>query len=111
MITMDPLEANVREVIVGRGPATSFSCANTGYPATSTVWYFNGIEIDSSFVGIVIDNTMLTIANPQVSHSGVYQCFVSNTVSEDNAAWLLEVRAPGNIIQYVIPLLCLFVYV
>ena len=98
MIMMDPLETNVREVIVGRGPATTFSCANTGYPETSTAWYFNGVIIDSSFVGIVFDDTMLTIANPQVSHSGVYQCFVSNTVSEDNAAWLLEVRAPGNII-------------
>ncbi len=41
--------------------------------------------------------TMLAIADPQVSHSGVYQRFFSNTVSEDNAAWLLEVRAPGNI--------------
>ncbi|XP_064396758.1 hemicentin-1-like isoform X3 [Halichondria panicea] len=95
MITMDPSDA--REVIVGSSPAmpTSFSCANTGYPVTSTVWYFNGDVIDSSFVGIVFDDTMLTIANPQVSHSGVYQCFVSNTVSEDNAAWLLEVRAPA----------------
>ncbi|XP_064396459.1 hemicentin-1-like [Halichondria panicea] len=93
VITVDP--SNTREVIVGRGPATTFSCANTGYPATSTVWYFNGDVIDSSFVGIVFDDTMLTIANPQVSHSGVYQCFVSNTVSEDNAAWLLEVRAPA----------------
>ncbi|XP_064396883.1 hemicentin-1-like [Halichondria panicea] len=95
VITMDPSEVNIREVIVGQGPATTFSCANTGYPATSTVWYFNGDVIDSSFVGIVFDATMLTIANPQVSHSGVYQCFVSNTVSEDNAAWLLEARAPA----------------
>ncbi len=96
MITVDP--TNVREVIVGApNPATTFSCANTGFPVTSTVWYFNGDKIDSSFVGIVFDNTMLAIADPQVSHSGVYQCFVSNTVSEDNAAWLLEVRAPGNI--------------
>ncbi len=101
VITMDPSEVNIREVIVGQGPATTFSCANTGYPATSTVWYFNGDVIDSSFVGIVFDATMLTIANPQVSHSGVYQCFVSNTVSEDNAAWLLEVRAPGNIYHYL----------
>ncbi len=102
VIMKDPLETNVREVIVGRGPATTFSCANTGYPVTSTVWYFNGDVIDSSFVGIVIDDTTLTIANPQVSHSGVYQCFVSNTVSEDNAAWLLEVRAPGNYVLYLL---------
>ena len=95
-ITVD--HSNTREVTVGApNSATTFSCANTGYPATSTVWYFNGDKIDSSFVGIVFDNTMLAIADPQVSHSGVYQCFVSNTVSEDNAAWLLEVRAPGNI--------------
>ncbi|XP_064396514.1 hemicentin-1-like [Halichondria panicea] len=94
MIMMDPLDS--REVIVGSSSAmpTSFSCANTGFPAPSTVWYFNGDRVDSSFVGIVFDDTMLTIENPQVSHSGVYQCFVSNIVSEDNAAWLLEVRAP-----------------
>ncbi len=103
MITVDP--SNVREVIVGSpNPATTFSCANTGYPATSTVWYFNGDKIDSSFIGIEFDNTMLAIADPQVSHSGVYQCFVSNTVSEDNAAWLLEVRAPGNICH------CMFMF-
>ncbi len=107
VITMVP--SNTREVIVGApNPATTFSCANTGYPVTSTVWYFNGVKIDSSFVGIVFDNTMLAIADPQVSHSGVYQCFVSNAVSEDNAAWLLEVRAPGNIIM---PLLCLHIHI
>ncbi len=108
MITVVP--SNVREVIVGApNPATTFSCANTGYPATSTVWYFNGVKIDSSFTGIVFDNTMLAIADPQVSHSGVYQCFVSNAVSEDNAAWLLEVRAPGNI--YAIAFVCMFIFI
>ena len=45
--------------------------------------------------GVNIINSTLIIPTPQVSHSGIYQCIVSNEFGDDQAAWLLEIREPS----------------
>ncbi len=87
-----------RNVVVGRSSdqPQRFSCANTGSPETSIEWFFNGAQIDSSLTAIRFDGDDLIIDDPQLTESGLYQCFVRNDVSEDSASWLLEVREPGQ---------------
>ena len=83
-----------REVIVGGGIET-FTCATTGTPAPTLEWFING-QPAASTPGVTISGDTLTLATPQVSHSGVYQCFASNEVSEARASWAVEVREPGE---------------
>lgn len=85
-----------RDAVVGGGMLT-FSCPNTGSPTPTLKWFFNGQTL-SSGSGVNIVDSSLTIAAPQVSNSGVYQCFVENSVSDEIASWVLEVREPGEVI-------------
>ena len=85
-----------REHLVGE-ENLMYTCEFEGFPLPSISFYFNGvcITVDSTNGIIIVGNT-LTIPSPQVSHSGVYQCIVSNEFGDDQAAWLLEIRQPSE---------------
>ena len=85
-----------RKYFVGEENLT-YTCEFEGFPLPSIVFYFNGDCISAGGTsGINIINNTLTIPSPQVSHSGVYQCIVSNDFGDDQQAWLLEIRQPSE---------------
>ena len=63
-------------------------------------WYFSGQPIAADS-GISINGNNLTIASPQVSNSGIYQCIVINDFGDDQAAWLLEIRPSSKLATYM----------
>ena len=91
-----------REVLVGGGSVT-YICEVDGIPTPTVTWYRNGgiVRGDVSD-GISVNGNQLTIAEPQVSHSGVYQCQAANIIGdtqyEDSRMWILEVRMPGEVL-------------
>ena len=88
VITESPVDD--REVLVGNGPLT-FTCVSLGTPEPSIEWYFSGQPIAPRSGVSTVGNT-LTIATPQTSNFGVYQCIVNNLFGDDQHAWLLEIR-------------------
>ena len=92
LITGSPVDS--REILIGNG-ALTFTCESVGTPEPNIEWYFNGQPIALSSGVSTVGNT-LTIASPQVSNSGIYQCIVSNRFGDDQRAWLLEVRQTGE---------------
>ena len=91
---------NERDHLVGE-TNLMYTCEFEGFPLPNISFYFNGVHITkiSNKAGDVhIVNNTLTIPSPQVSHSGVYQCIVSNEFGGDQAAWLLEIRQPSEYI-------------
>ena len=84
----------MREHLVGEGNLT-FVCQFEGSPLPNIMFYFNGavISLDS---GVTITNNTLTISSPQVFHSGIYQCIISNDFGDDQISWLLEIREPSE---------------
>ena len=85
-----------RDYLVGEGNL-AFTCEFIGSPLPTITFYHNGGGI-SIGNGVIIDNDTLTISSPQVSHSGIYQCIVSNEFGDDQQAWLLEIRQPSEYI-------------
>ena len=73
----------------------TYTCEFEGSPLPSITFYFNGRPV-STDIGVSIFNNTLTIPSPQVSHSGIYQCIVSNEFGDDQQAWLLEIREPSQ---------------
>ena len=74
-----------------------YECEFEGFPLPNVTFYFNGRPISTDTgLSVVINNNTLTIPSPQVSHSGIYQCIVSNRFGDDQAAWLLEIREPSK---------------
>ena len=75
----------------------TYTCNFDGFPLPSIGFYFNGAYITADVSnGVVIINDTLTIPSPGISHSGIYQCIVSNEFGGDQAAWLLEIREPSE---------------
>ena len=84
---------------MGRG-SISYTCVGEGSPNPASVtWYYNGGTV--SMDGVTVNGNNLAIAAPQVSHSGIYQCFVSNTFNQetyfDQRTWVLEVKQPSKL--------------
>ena len=77
-------------------------CEFNGFPFPNIIFYFNGAPITDSTTGVNIVNDTLTIPSPQISHSGIYQCIVSNEFGDDQASWLLEIRQPSEYINAII---------
>jgi hypothetical protein len=86
-----------REHFVGENSLT-YMCEFEGFPYPRVAFYFNGVRIvaNSSSTVNIINNTLI-IPSPQVGHSGIYQCIVSNEIGDDQAAWLLEIRQPSEL--------------
>ena len=82
------------EHLVGEGSLT-YTCQFEGAPLPDITFYFNGAVL-SPDSGVTIVGNTLTIPSPQVSHSGIYQCIVSNEFGDDQQAWLLEIRQPSE---------------
>ena len=75
----------------------TYTCESEGFPTPTVSFYFNGVYITvDNTIDIIVNNNTLTIPSPQVSHSGIYQCIVSNEFGDDQAAWLLEIRQPSE---------------
>ena len=98
-ITDPPVDAESltdRERLVGGGSVT-YICEVEGIPTPTVTWYHNGGDVPD---GVSVNSNQLTIAEPQVSHSGVYQCQATNIIGdtqyEDSRMWILEVRMPGE---------------
>ena len=84
-----------RERLVGGGTVT-YVCEVEGSPLPTVTWYHNG-ERDLPQGVVIINSSVLTIAEPQVNHTGFYQCYVeSSMLFDDSRAWILEVRMPGQ---------------
>ena len=90
----DDQSLSVRNHPVGGG-SVMFSCEVSGTPTPTITWYYNNESVVQSEVELNGDSTQLTIPAPQVSHSGIYQCFARNKFGEDSRAWILEVVDPG----------------
>ena len=73
----------------------TYICQFEGFPLPNVAFYFNGAVIPPDR-GVTITNNNLTIPSPQISHSGIYQCIISNEIGDDQAAWLLEVKEPSE---------------
>ena len=86
-ITSSPMDD--RE-IVEEQMNLEYTCEYVGTMADID-WFFNGQPIHDDS-GVSINDNTLTIASPQVSNSGIYQCIVSNDFGDAQAAWLLEIR-------------------
>ena len=96
-ITRNP--SNDRELVVGM-VNLKYTCESEGSPPPRIEWYFNGQPITADS-GISINGNNLTIASPQVSNSGIYQCVVINDFGDDQAAWLLEIRPSSKLATYM----------
>ena len=81
----------------------TYACESDGFPLPRIAFYFNGasITVDNS-MDIIVNNDTLIIPSPQVSHSGLYQCIVSNEFGDDQQSWLLEIIEPGNNIIIIV---------
>ena len=90
-----------RNLLVGERSLT-YTCQFEGAPLPGVMFYFNGAIISPGSGVTIVGNTLM-IPSPQVSHSGVYQCIVSNEFGDDQAAWLLEIRQPSEYILVVNP--------
>ena len=86
-----------RDILVGED-SLKYTCLFEGFPFPNVTFYFNGAVIPPSSGVIIIGNT-LTIPSPQVSHSGIYHCIISNKFGDDQQAWLLEIRKPSMFTQ------------
>ena len=86
-----------RDILVGED-SLMFTCLFEGFPLPNIAFYFNGAVIPPSR-GVTINGNTLTIPSPQVSHSGIYQCIVSNEFGDDQQAWLVEIRKPSMFTQ------------
>ena len=95
-----------REVVVGGG-ARVYSCAASGIPEPDIRWYYNGGRDLGSGVEISADGGTLTIADPQIANSGIYQCMVSNLYGVVSRRWVLEVREPSTYV-YVCTCVCMY---
>ena len=78
-----------------------YTCEFEGNPSPTISWYFNGRPISADSGVSTVGNT-LSIASPQVSNSGIYQCFVNSEYGEAQASWLLEIRPSSEITQHLI---------
>ena len=87
-ITASP--SDDREIVEGQ-QNLMYTCSFEGSPQPAISWFFNGQLINAES-GVSINDNTLTIASPQVSNSGIYQCIVSNAFGDAQAAWLLEIR-------------------
>ena len=76
-----------------------YTCQYEGFPLPSVTFYFNGAVISLGSGVTIIGNTLI-IPTPQVFHSGVYQCIISNEIGDDQLAWLLEIREPSGLNNY-----------
>ena len=90
-----------RERLVGGG-SVSYRCEVEGIPTPTVTWYYNGGAVSE---GVSVNGNELVIADPQVSHSGIYQCQVTNVIGdtqyEDSRMWILEVTM-GEILFSII---------
>ena len=77
------------------GDPLSFFCTVAGAPAPDVVWYFNG-ELLTPSGGLTINGGTIDIPSPTTAHSGMFQCFVSNTANTVHASIALQVREPGT---------------
>ena len=89
---------NEREHFIGEKNLI-YICEFEGFPLPNIAFYFNGAPILTNSVNIM--NNTLTIPSPQVYHSGIYQCIVSNEFGDDQAAWLLEIRQPSKLVYSI----------
>ena len=77
-----------------------YTCEFEGFPLPNITFYFNGQPI-SNGTDISTGNNTFIIRSPQVSHSGIYQCIVSNEFGDDQRSWLLEIRQPSESDQLI----------
>ena len=82
----------LRELLAGEREVV-LTCESRGFPEPDLVWYYNGEDVTAD--GVSVDGNTLTIPSPAISHSGIYQCFVTNRFGDDSVAWVLEIRDPG----------------
>ena len=80
-----------RERLMGGG-SVEYTCEASGTPTPAITWYYNGGVLPS---GAEVVGGTLTIQEPQVSDSGIYQCVAANNLDEEMRAWTLEIRRPG----------------
>ena len=80
-----------RDSRVEEGGSASFDCAARGRPPPQQSWVFNGRPLaNDSHIAIVANQ--LIVVNASKKHAGIYQCFVSNSLSKvDGSAATLEV--------------------
>ena len=85
-----------RERLVGGGSVT-YTCVVEGVPPPIPTWYYNGGDLPE---GVSMNGEELTISDPQVGQSGIYQSVITNRFGgrqfRDSRTWILEVREPGK---------------
>ena len=87
-------------VLTGR--SATLMCTVSAIPGATVRWYKDNEMLSSG------TSTTYTISNAQSSHSGMYQCFVSNAHGDDEGSISVQVRDSG---QYQCIQLCVCKYV
>ena len=81
----------------------TYHCEVEGIPTPTVTWYYNGGAVSE---GVSVNGNELVIADPQVSHSGIYKCQVTNIIGDtqydDSRTWILEVRTPSEFNKQII---------
>ena len=89
-------ELTDREILAGNA-SISYTCEGEGFPAPTLTWYFNGEPI-SPDSGVIVNGNQLSISDPTVNNSGIYQCLLTNNFAMITTTvfrlWILEVRDP-----------------
>lgn len=88
-----------RERVIRSGREVLYICEYQGLPAPTVSWYYNG-ELLETERGLSVKGNEMRIDEPEIRHSGVYQCIVENIINGvrhmDTRSWILELRAPGK---------------
>ena len=89
-------ELTDREILAGNA-SISYTCEGEGFPVPTLTWYFNGEPI-SPDSGVTVNGNQLSISDPTVNNSGIYQCLLTNNFAMITTtvfrSWILEVRDP-----------------
>jgi hypothetical protein len=73
------LAADSVNITYARRDTATLVCNSLGGPGNVYQWQFNGLNISGE------NSSVLTVADINASHGGIYSCVVSNTAGEDSA--------------------------
>lgn len=81
------------------GDLVEFICDSTGSPTPATEWFLNGVKIVETSRVDIGPLGSLTINGVKLSDSGNYTCFVSNSISQQQASASLVVLGGSDTID------------
>ena len=97
-ITRPLQDVNDRDRVIRSGRNVVYVCEYQAFPTPIVSWYYNGRPLLTES-GVRVRGNEMTIYNPEIRHSGIYQCILENIVDGvrhvDMRSWILELRPSG----------------